>query len=460
MLPMSSSSILRPLSPGDTVSTGFRLYRSHFRTYFMLALRGTLWILLPLVGLILLGVLIGAFSTLVKSNPMLTIAVLFSLSLIAGLIFLTFNCLGRFFLNMTLISRLAYGELTNRPETVAQGRQILKPLTNQIRNTFVLTIILLVFINLSLTIVSAPLTAILTSVFRLLDSEWMGIALANVVTFALYTWVSARFFVIELPIALEGGLTAFRSIQRSWALAQGSLWRILMVSTIAFLVTIPLYTLASVPPIIGAIGLIPVTDTSYESAIITRFLPGLVVGAIVFLVMNMMVMGFWQATKAVVYYDLRSRREGSDIQFSRRSERSENQRGNYMSNQVSNQGRSHIQIPSPAIISSEIGSSEAEIETVEFFIPDSTISEQAKSVLGQLLEQVDFTRLSPQQWYQVRDYLHHRDRLDPSLRAQKSLELARHCRETIGLQKLPQKMTGDVFLEALYWAIVSTGIQI
>ena len=97
---------------------------------------------------------------------------------------------------------------------------------------------------------------------------------------------------------------------------------------------------------------------------------------------------------------------------------------------------------------------------MEFFIPDSTISEQAKSVLGQLLEQVDFTRLSPQQWYQVRDYLHHRDRLDPSLRAQKSLELARHCRETIGLQKLPQKMTGDVFLEALYWAIVSTGIQI
>ena len=469
---MSSSSILRPLSPGDAVSTGFRLYRSHFRTYFMLALRATLWILLPLTGLILFGVGIGIFSSLFASRTVM-MAVFVSLSLVAGLIFVTLNCLGRFCLNMTLISRLAYGELTNHPETAAQGREILKPLTNRIRNTFILTLILLIFINLGFTIVTAPLSAILTGLFGLLKSEWIGILLANLITFSLYTWISARFFVIELPIALEGNLRAFQSIQRSWGLAQGSVWRILMVGTIAFLVTVPLYTLASVPPIIGAISLIPVIDTvsdSYESAILTRFVPGLVIGAIVFLVMNMMVMGFWQATKAVVYYDLRSRREGSDIQLSlRRSARAENSRegnprGNQMS-QMSNKDRSPIEVASPAILSSKVDSSKVdslktEIETVEFFIPDSAISEQAKSITGSLLEQVDFTRLTPQQWYQVRDYLHHRDRLDPSVRGQRSLELARHCRETIDLQKLPQKMSADVFLEALYWTIVSTGIQI
>lgn len=461
---MSSSSTfstLRPLSPGDAVSTGFRLYRSHFRTYFMLALRATLWILLPLIGLILLGMGIGIFSSLFASRTVM-MAVSVSLSLVVGLIFVTLNCLGRFCLNMTLISRLAYGELTNRPETATQGRELLKPLTNRIRNTFISTLIFLILINLGLTIVSAPLTAILTGLFGLLNSEWIGILLANLITFSLYTWISARFFVIELPIAIEDNLTAFESIQRSWGLAQGSVWRILMVGTIAFLVTVPLYSLASVPPIIGAVSLIPVIDTvsdSYQSAIFTRFVPGLVIGAIVFLVMNMMVMGFWQATKAVVYYDLRSRREGSDIQLSlRRSARGDNSRGGNPRGD-----RSPIQITSIAPLSSKTNSLKTEvteIANVEFFIPDSAISDQAKRVSGDLLEQCDFNRLTPLQWYQVRDYLHQRDRLDPSVRGQKSLELARHCRETIDLQKLPQKMSADVFLEALYWTIVSTGIQI
>jgi len=254
----------------------------------MLALRATLWILLPLIGLILLGMGIGIFSSLFASRTVM-MAVSVSLSLVVGLIFVTLNCLGRFCLNMTLISRLAYGELTNRPETATQGRELLKPLTNRIRNTFISTLIFLILINLGFTIVSAPLTAILTGVFGLLKSEWIGILLANLITFSLYTWISARFFVIELPIAIEDCLTAFESIQRSWGLAQGSVWRILMVGTIAFLVTVPLYSLASVPPIIGAVSLIPVIDTvsdSYQSAIFTRFVPGLVIGAIVFLVMK------------------------------------------------------------------------------------------------------------------------------------------------------------------------------
>ena len=47
------------LTMGDIVSTGFRLYRSNFRTYFVLALRATLWLLVPFLVLLGLGVVTG-----------------------------------------------------------------------------------------------------------------------------------------------------------------------------------------------------------------------------------------------------------------------------------------------------------------------------------------------------------------------------------------------------------------
>jgi len=78
---LSSPSPIQPLSIGNVVSAGLRLYRSHLKSYFQLALKAYLWILVPVYGW------------------------------------------AKFYAIAALISRLAFGELVNQPESVESGRR-------------------------------------------------------------------------------------------------------------------------------------------------------------------------------------------------------------------------------------------------------------------------------------------------------------------------------------------------
>ena len=436
------------LTTGDIVSNGFRLYRSNFRTYFVIALRSTLWLLLPFVGLMLWSVGLSVSYNLFSSSA-LGLTVLIFIALFVGLLILTFQAIARAVINMALITRLAYGEFTNASESVQEARKALKHRGRPILLSFFFTFLILLVVNIGLSIANVPLTGIFSLLFRLIDLAWLAFLLANLITFSLYTWISARFFLVEVPLVLEDNLTAIQSIRRSWTLAQGSVLRILLVMTIAFLVTIPLYSLASVPTILGLVATVPAMDLGVEAsqaALLTRFLPGLAVGMLLLLAMNMMVMGFWQSIKAVMYYDLRSRREGFDIRLSHR--------------QSSPVPDRDLVWATPSRTIEEFTEESLPEPIAADPPPELEISQAAKSIAGQLLEQADCAQLSQANWWQLRNYLQNRNNLDPAIKAEQSLELARHCRQDIGLSKLPQKMTGDTFLEALYWAIVNSNLKL
>ncbi len=318
-----SLAVIPTLTMGDIVSTGFRLYRSNFRTYFILALRATLWLLVPFLVLLGLGVVTGLLYDRFSSG----MGVLMGIAVAIILLRLSMQSLIRAFLDMALIIRLAYEDFTHveptPPTAIGEIRQTLKPRGRRILLTFIFSFFLLFSLNLLLSVANVPLTNTFGLLFQTWNGEWLAFLLANLITFSLYTWISARFFLVEVPIVIEENLSAFQSIGRSWSLAQGSILRILIVMTIAFLVTIPLYSIASVPPIVGLVAAIPsfnLSDEAGQMALLTRFLPGVAIGLLLFLVMNMMVMGFWQSIKAVLYYDLRSRREGFDLRLSDRRE--------------------------------------------------------------------------------------------------------------------------------------------
>ncbi|NJO94278.1 MAG: hypothetical protein HC820_07955 [Hydrococcus sp. RM1_1_31] len=79
-----SSSTRQPLgslSVGNVVSAGLRIYRDRFKLYFSLALQAYLWLIVPVYGW------------------------------------------AKFFAILGLISRLAYGEIVERPETVSEARR-------------------------------------------------------------------------------------------------------------------------------------------------------------------------------------------------------------------------------------------------------------------------------------------------------------------------------------------------
>src|ERR671933_2533500 len=106
-----------PLSVGNVVSAGLRLYRDHFKSYFGVAILATLWALLPFLVLIPIPLL------LIFGNANSAALLL----LIPLGILLFFYCTAKYTANSALISRLAFGELVNRPESVREARHQVDP---------------------------------------------------------------------------------------------------------------------------------------------------------------------------------------------------------------------------------------------------------------------------------------------------------------------------------------------
>ncbi|MEH2274016.1 MAG: RDD family protein [Nostoc sp.] len=79
-----------------------------------------------------------------------------------------------------------------------------------------------------------------------------------------------------------------------------------------------------------------------------------------------------------------------------------------------------------------------------------TISEQAKVLNQQLLEITDLSQLLPDDFAVIREYLQRRGAMSLKARASLSLKLAEQVQSIINLEKLPEAVTPDVFLEAIY----------
>lgn len=80
------------------------------------------------------------------------------------------------------------------------------------------------------------------------------------------------------------------------------------------------------------------------------------------------------------------------------------------------------------------------------------LAEQSPDIAQQLLNQSNIAALLPDDFAIIRDYLYRRSLMDTSARGQLSLQLARQVKDIIDLEKLPQDMTPDLFLEAVYLA--------
>ena len=123
----------------------------------------------------------------------------------------------------------------------------------------------------------------------------------------------SRWSIAEVPLAVEENTTGGgQSIDRSWELTEGAVGRIQYIVVVAFLVTLPIQMVTGFIPSIFQLRFDPNTSAYWVVYFIN--LAFSLLGAAV-------VMPFWQAIKAVIYYDLRSRREGLDLQMRDRRQR-------------------------------------------------------------------------------------------------------------------------------------------
>jgi hypothetical protein len=268
-----SAGQIQPLSIGNVVSAAVRLYRSHLKTYLNLAAIAHLWILVPIYGWAKYAAISG------------------------------------------LISRLAFGELIYQPEGVQTARNHINPrLWSFLRVGFQVGISMLL-VYLGLAIVGSVLGGLIGVVLvRILGNSGIIVAttLAIIVTAGIIllgltlTWFYSRWIVAEVPLAVEENINGGESVARSWELTKGSVFRIQGVVLVAFIVTLPLVLVLNYIPSIFLIRL--ESGSAIYSIVYFISWVGSLIGGI-------LIMPFWQAIKAVLYLDLRSRREGLGLQL-------------------------------------------------------------------------------------------------------------------------------------------------
>lgn len=122
-----------------------------------------------------------------------------------------------------------------------------------------------------------------------------------------------RFFVLDLPLAVEENIKATKTLGRSWKLTKGYVGRSFVVFFMATLVTLPVGIIVQITAgILQKILTVTIpanpTDSSFQ---LLFFIIIYGIG----LLINVFLLPFWQALKAIVYYDLRIRREGMGLQL-------------------------------------------------------------------------------------------------------------------------------------------------
>ncbi|HEY9768315.1 MAG TPA: hypothetical protein V6C71_07370 [Coleofasciculaceae cyanobacterium] len=267
---------MKPLSVGNVVSAGLRIYRDNFPNYYKLAFIGYLWILVPVYGWAKYSAMMG------------------------------------------LISRLAYGEIAEQPETVRDAQRYTKPKMWD----FLVAGLLVGLIFLGAMIAYLIVFGIIGVISGVIVEQSSNDLLVVVVSIILITaavlllifgliWLISRLFLVELPLAVEENITATSTISRSWQLTKGAVGRIQIVVFLAFLISIPIALVINLLSVI--IQLIIGSGLDSSANISGLGIIAILIYIIFLLAASALMVPFWQAIKAVIYYDLRVRREGMGI---------------------------------------------------------------------------------------------------------------------------------------------------
>ncbi|MBE7382598.1 MAG: DUF975 domain-containing protein [Leptolyngbya sp. SIO1E4] len=270
----------RPLSTGNVVSAGISLLRTYFKTYLGLSAKAVLWYLIPFYGWARALMIFGQ------------------------------------------IGRLGFQEIIHQPETVNASLKKVEFRMWSFLGVAILVFIIQVAANYAISGVGTALILPFTAVGAGGDAVAIlsGVLVVGVqlAMFAAQTWIQARFLLYDVIIAVETETDATAAITRSWELTQGSAFRVLLVLLVAYVVMAPLFVLALLPFLFTIPFFAATPADTPDPALALALLLAFLVFAVLLMLGAVITVPFWQSIKAVLYYDLRSRREGIDIQLTHR----------------------------------------------------------------------------------------------------------------------------------------------
>ena len=251
------------LSVGNVVSAGLRIYRDNFKVYYLEALKNYLWVLVPVYGW------------------------------------------AKFAAIQAVIARLAFFEVRETPESLADARRQVMPKMWIFLVTGILSGLILIISLFGLTILSGLI--LLPGFFLFGLSIFFFLPLFFI--FA-YLWLISRITFAELAITIDGIKEATKAIGRSWTITQGFVVKIQIIFFIASLLTIPFIFF------ITFLLTIPFSIVNnLESLLLQNPEMGTVINLLLNIPLGALLVPFWQSIKAVIYYDLLTRKEGLGLEL-------------------------------------------------------------------------------------------------------------------------------------------------
>lgn len=274
---------MQQLSIGNVVNVSLQIYRSRLRLYFKLALAAHLWLLVPLYGW------------------------------------------AKFYAISALISHLSFCDLIGQPESVSSASRHInrRLLLSFITGCLVLLITLLGMLlsALIITIITFLLAIAIVVVAFLVQgnapeslANWLGIVIGMLLLLIIplgALWFYSRLFITDLQLTNEKS-SLLTPIKQSWKLTKGFIAHLQGIIAISFLISLPILIITWVGCsfLLGLIfaKILP-PELGSDSLVASLFL------IVISLVNGVITMPFWQAIKAVAYYDIRCRRESFDLKL-------------------------------------------------------------------------------------------------------------------------------------------------
>lgn len=309
MAQSSPPSISQPLKVGSIVCTAIRLYRSQFSRYILIALRAIAW---PIATIVATTVVLGGIVALLAApldapTPFLGLAIFVSVIVWCGFYLYSF---AKFLANSALISKLAFNQLTHSTDSPRQACEGIKPKTWAFLRIAIYLGLLYLLAYIAVSTVGSIIFIIPIGILSGIEaspSVWALIALLGLLyvlaSIGLFLWLFARWFIAEVVLAIEDNNEAGESISRSWILTEKFSFNVILIIGIGLLIALPFQIIQFVVAFLPEMAVVGLELDNYSYLLVV------VLSTFLNVFLGLALLPFWQVLKAVVYLELKARKE-------------------------------------------------------------------------------------------------------------------------------------------------------
>ena len=303
---------LRPLGLGEILDGAFQACRKN-----PLATFGTAILFQVVISVLTLLLTVGLFGSIAQLDPINPsideVTGLAASAISLGTAIVLLSSVGVLILQGVLVIPIARAVLNERTSFV----QLWKLAIRRILPLVGLGILLLLMIVAGLAVlllIAGLLAAVLGQ-----DSIWL-IVLGFLASLALIIWLSIKFVLAPAVLMLEGA-GPLTSLRRSWTLTTRNWWRTFGILILTSIIVSIITSVISTPLSLLATQFVSFSDSPAElGEDLMNSLPILLVAQLITAVFGAIGYAFQAGVTALLYVDLRIRREGFDVVLLREHE--------------------------------------------------------------------------------------------------------------------------------------------